>query len=54
MLRRASFDVPQEVRSRGPWSALSRGEVSELLAEHRLTLAKQGYVARSRKSPPTP
>ena len=37
-------DVPQEVRSLGPWSVISRGEVSELLAEHRHTLARQGYV----------
>ncbi len=37
-------DVPQEVRSLGPWSVISRGEVSELAAEHRLTLARQGYV----------
>jgi hypothetical protein len=27
-----------------PWSVISRGEVSELAAGHRLTLAKQGYV----------
>ena len=39
------LDVPQEVRSLGPWSVISRGEVSELAAEHRLTLARQGYVA---------
>ena len=38
------LDVPREVLSLGPWSAISRGEVSELLAEHRLTLARQGYV----------
>ena len=44
MLRRASFDVPHEVRSLGHWSVISRGEVSELAAEHRLTLARQGYV----------
>ena len=44
MLRRASFDVPQEVRSLGPWSVISRGGISELLAEHRVTLAKQGYL----------
>ena len=44
MLRRASFDVPQEVRSLGPWSVISRGEISELAAEHRHTLARQGYV----------
>ena len=37
-------DVPQEIRSFGPWSVISRGEVSELLAEHRHTLARQGYV----------
>ena len=38
------LDVPQEVRSLGPWSVISRGEVSELAAKHRLALAKQGYV----------
>ena len=38
------LDVPQEVRSLGPWSVISRGEVSELAAEYRLTLARQGYV----------
>ena len=37
-------DVPQEVRSLGPWSVISRGEMSELLPEHRHTLARQGYV----------
>ena len=37
-------DVPHEVLSLGPWSVISRGEVSELLAEHRHTLARQGYV----------
>ena len=36
--------VPHEVCSLGPWSVISRGEVSELAAEHRLTLARQGYV----------
>ena len=38
------LDIPQEVRALGPWSVISRGEVSELAAEHRLTLARQGYV----------
>ena len=38
------LDVPHEVLSLGPWSVISRGEVSELLAEHRLTLARQGYA----------
>jgi hypothetical protein len=38
------LDVPPEVRALGPWSVISRGEVSELLAAHRLTLARQGYV----------
>ena len=38
------LDVPHEVLSLGPWSVISRGEVSELLAEHRHTLARQGYV----------
>ena len=38
------LDVPHEVLSLGPWSVISRGEVSELAAEHRLTLARQGYV----------
>ena len=37
-------DVPHEVLSLGPWSVISRGEVSELAAENRLTLARQGYV----------
>ena len=37
-------DVPHEVLSLGPWSVISRGEVSELLAEHRLTLAGHGHV----------
>ena len=37
-------DVPHEVQLLGPWSVMSRGEVSELAAEHRLTLARQGYV----------
>jgi hypothetical protein len=37
-------DVPQEIRSLGPWSVISQGEMSELLAEHRHTLARQGYV----------
>ena len=38
------LDVPQEIRSLGPWSVISRGEMSELLPEHRHTLARQGYV----------
>jgi hypothetical protein len=38
------LDVPQEIRSLGPWSVISRGEMSELLAEHRHTLAREGYV----------
>jgi hypothetical protein len=37
-----TLDVPQEIRSLGPWSVISRGEMSELLAEHRHTLARQG------------
>jgi hypothetical protein len=36
--------VPQEVRALGPWSVISRGEMSELRAEHRHTLARQGYM----------
>ena len=38
------LDVLHEVLSLGPWSVISRGEVSELAAEHRHTLARQGYV----------
>jgi hypothetical protein len=38
------LDVPQEVRSLGPWSVISRGEISELAAEYRDSLARQGYV----------
>ena len=37
-------DVPHEVCSLGPWSVISRGEVSELAAEHRHTLARRSYV----------
>jgi len=36
--------VPQEIRSLGPWSVISRGEISKLAAEHSHTLARQGYV----------
>jgi hypothetical protein len=38
------LDVPQAVRALGPWSVIGRGDVGELAAEHRLTLARQGYV----------
>ena len=31
------LDVPHEILSLGPWTVISRGEVSELPAEHRLT-----------------
>ena len=31
-------------RALGPWSVISRGEVSELRAEHRLAPARHGYV----------
>ena len=31
--RRLGLDVPQEVRSLGPWSVISRGEVTELAAK---------------------
>ena len=35
--------VPQEVRCRGPWQVLFRGEVMALRPEYRHALAKDGY-----------
>ena len=36
--------LPDEVRHRGPWQGLKRGNVETLKADYRLALAREGYV----------
>lgn len=38
-------DLPDPVRTRGPWNVLQRGDVVNLRPEYRLALARDGYVA---------
>ncbi len=36
--------LPDEVRHRGPWQVLSRGEIETLRAEYRHALALNGFI----------
>jgi hypothetical protein len=36
--------VPEEVRKRGPWQVMRRGEIEALKPEYRLALARDGYA----------
>jgi len=36
--------LPDDVRHRGPWQGLRRGEIEKLKPEYRRDLARGGYV----------
>ena len=36
--------VPEDVLKQGPWQGMQRGEIDKLKPEHRLALARDGYV----------
>jgi hypothetical protein len=36
--------VPEDVRHRGPWRVMHRGEIEKLRPEYRLALARDGYA----------
>lgn len=38
------YDLPDDVRHRGPWQGLRRGEIVKLKPEYRRDLARDGYV----------
>jgi hypothetical protein len=35
------YSLPEDVRKRGPWQGMQRGEISDLKPEHRLDLQVQ-------------
>ena len=38
------YQLVEEVRKRGPWQVMKRGEIENLKPEYRLTVARDGYV----------
>ena len=38
------YGLPEDVRKRGPWQGMHRGDISSLAADYWLDLGEQGYA----------
>ena len=38
------YDLPEEVRKRGPWQGMQRGDIANLIPDYWLDLEEHGYA----------